>query len=181
MNASHPAWARAARVKLMAFDVDGVLTDGSLYYSDAGIETKVFNTRDGHGLRMLQKAGIQLAIITGRRARCVELRMQNLGIDLVYQGVSEKQACLRRLRAEQGIAPEDAGFMGDDVIDFKAMALCGFSAAPADAHDLILRQASLVSAKTGGRGAAREVCEFILAAQGKLDAEFSDYLLANGQ
>ena len=92
MNASHPAWARAARVKLMAFDVDGVLTDGSLYYSDAGIETKVFNTRDGHGLRMLQKAGITLAIITGRCARCVELRMQNLGIALVYQGVSDKQA-----------------------------------------------------------------------------------------
>lgn len=181
MRSLDPARAQAARIKLMAFDVDGVLTDGSLYISDEGTEIKVFNTRDGHGLRMLQQAGIRLAIVTGRRARCVEIRMQNLGIDLVYQGVSNKLECMRTLLAEQGLTPAEAGFMGDDVIDLQAMALCGFSAAPADAHRLVSEQASLIVPQAGGRGAVREVCEFILAAQGKLDACFSDYLLATGQ
>ena len=175
------ACAQAARIKLMAFDVDGVLTDGSLYVTDEGTEIKVFNTRDGHGLRMLQQAGIRLAIVTGRRARCVEVRMQNLGIELVYQGISNKLDCMRTLLAEQGLTPEEAGFMGDDVIDLQAMALCGFSAAPADAHALVAERASLVVGRPGGHGAVREVCEFILASQGKLDACFSDYLMATGQ
>ena len=171
----------AARVKLMAFDVDGVLTDGSIYLNDEGVETKVFNTRDGHGLRMLQKAGIRLAIVTGRRARCVELRMQNLGIELVFQGVANKLDCMQQMLAAQGLLPEEAGFMGDDVIDVQAMALCGLAVAPADAHDLVKRHADLIVAQPGGRGAVREVCEFILEAQGKLDDSFSGYLLANGQ
>ena len=181
MTTLEQARALAARIKLMAFDVDGVLTDGSLYISDEGIETKVFNTRDGHGLRMLQKAGIKLAIITGRRARCVELRMKDLGIELVFQGVANKIECMQTLLREQGLSPEEAGFMGDDVIDVQAMALCAFSAAPVDAHPLVKRHAALIVDKQGGRGAARDVCEFILEAQGKLDDSFSGYLLANGQ
>lgn len=181
MKVQDTARERASRIKLMVFDVDGVLTDASLYITDAGDEIKVFNTRDGHGMRMLQNAGIRLAIITGRRARCVEVRMQNLNIDLVYQGVSNKLDCLRTLLAEQGLTPDEAGFMGDDVIDLQAMALCGFSAAPEDAHRLVEKQALLVVDRPGGRGAAREVCEFILEAQGKLDESFSGYLLATGQ
>lgn len=181
MIISAEAQQRAGRLKLMAFDVDGVLTDSSLYYTDEGVEIKVFNTRDGHGMRMLQKAGIQLAVITGRKARCVEVRMENLGITLLHQGITDKRSCMQHMLDELGIAPDEAGFMGDDVIDLEVMKLCGFSAAPVDAHDLVLRHARLIADKPGGRGAVRQICEFILHTQGKLDAEFSAYLSASGQ
>ena len=119
-----------------------------------------------------------LAIITGRKARCVEHRMANLGIDLLYQGVNNKLATLHELLARLGLRAEEAGFMGDDIIDLQAMAACGFAAAPADSHPLALQQAGFVSSLTGGHGAVREVCEFILAAQGKLDAALAPYLPA---
>ncbi|MDR2451560.1 MAG: HAD family hydrolase [Candidatus Accumulibacter sp.] len=168
--------ALAGRLKLMIFDVDGVLTDGSLYFTDAGAEIKVFNARDGHGLRMLQAEGVTLAIITGRNAACVAWRMKNLGIEHVYQGVGDKPAAFRELLAQLGVKAEEAGFMGDDVIDLKVMAACGFSAAPADGHELNRQRADYVSRLPGGRGAAREVCEFILAAQGKLEAAIARHL-----
>ena len=173
--------ARANRLKLMVFDVDGVLSDGSLFYTDEGIEMKAFNGFDGHGLRMLQKAGITLAIITGRKARCVEFRMQNLGIDLLYQGIENKLETLQNLLSQLGISADEAGFMGDDVIDLQAMDACGFSAAPADSHELAKHYARVISSKNGGRGAVREVCEFILDAQGKLDAALAPYLPAPRQ
>ena len=169
---------RASQLKLMVFDVDGVMSDGGLFYSDEGVETKQFNCRDGLGLRLLQNSGLQIAIITGRKARCVEHRMANLGIDLLYQGVNNKLATLHELLARLGLRAHEAGFMGDDIIDLQAMAACGFSAAPADSHPLALRQAGFVSSLTGGHGAVREVCEFILAAQGKLDAALAPYLPA---
>ena len=175
------ARARASQLKLMAFDVDGVFTDNSLYYSDEGVEIKVFNARDGYGTHMLRKAGLQVAVITGRKARCVELRMENLGIKLLRQGVHHKLECMQQMLDELGIGIEQAGFMGDDLIDLELMQACGFSAAPGDAHDLVLRHARLVSDKPGGRGAIRQVCEFILIAQGKLDEEFSSYRMALGQ
>ena len=168
--------ARAARLKLMAFDVDGVLTDGSLYFTDAGTEIKSFNTRDGQGMRMLQDAGVTLAIITGRDAACVTWRMKNLGIEHVYQGIGHKLTTFHGLLAKLGLEAHEAGFMGDDVIDLQVMAACGFSAAPADCHELNRQRADYLASHPGGRGAVREVCEFILAAQGKLDAVLARYL-----
>jgi 3-deoxy-D-manno-octulosonate 8-phosphate phosphatase (KDO 8-P phosphatase) len=169
MKPNEECRARARHLKLMIFDVDGVLTDGSLYFTDAGDEIKVFNARDGHGLRMLQAEGVTLAIITGRNAACVAWRMKNLGIAHVFQGIGDKLACFRELLARLGVKPEEAGFMGDDVIDLHVMAACGFSATPADGHEINRQRADYCARHPGGRGAVREVCEFILAAQDKLD------------
>lgn len=176
MEPSVAAQAKAKRLKLMAFDVDGVLSDGSLFYTDDGIEIKAFNTLDGHGLKMLQQAGIVVAIITGRKARCVELRMQNLGIRHLYQAVEDKRATLETLLAEHGLDFAEAGYMGDDVVDLPIMNACGFSATPGDGHALVQKFAAFTTKRNGGRGAAREVCEFILAAQGKLDTALAPYL-----
>jgi 3-deoxy-D-manno-octulosonate 8-phosphate phosphatase (KDO 8-P phosphatase) len=167
---------RARRLKLMAFDVDGVLSEGSLFYTDEGIEMKAFNSLDGVGINMLQRMGITVAIITGRKARCVELRMQNLGIELLYQGISDKLGTLHELLDKLGLRPEEAGYMGDDIVDIRIMDACGFSAAPADAHDMAKDYARFVSSKIGGRGAVREVSEFILDAKGMLDEALAPYL-----
>ena len=170
--------ARASRIKLMVFDVDGVLTDGSLYFTDAGSEIKVFHARDGLGMHLLKNAGITLAIITGRNAECVNWRMKNLGIKHVYQGIGHKLSTFQKLLDDVGVAPDEAGFMGDDLIDLQVMAACGFSAAPADGHDLSRQYADYVTNKLGGHGAVREVCDFILAAQGKLNDAIAPYLPA---
>ena len=172
----HPASDRARRIKLMAFDVDGVLTDGALYYTDEGSELKAFSTLDGVGIKMLQGAGIGVAIITGRTSRCVEARMHNLGVDRVYQGVADKLAALQRLLAETGLAASEVGYMGDDIVDARIMDACGFSAAPADCNERVRPYARFVAGKNGGRGAVREVCEYLLAAQNKLDAALAVYL-----
>lgn len=180
MGVQSDAVAKARGIKLMAFDVDGVLTDGSLFYTDEGVEIKAFNTLDGHGLKMLQHAGIVVAIITGRRARCVELRAQNLGIRHLFQAVEDKRSTLAALLDELGLDFAQAGYMGDDTVDLPIMTACGFSATPADGHALVQRHALLTTSRGGGRGAAREACEFILDAQGKLDSENSRYLPAAG-
>ena len=176
MNTRPPALEQARRLKLMAFDVDGVLTDGSLFYTDEGIEIKAFNTLDGLGLKMLQQTGIVVAIITGRRARCVELRAQNLGIQHLFQAVDNKREVLAGLLAELGLGFAEAGYMGDDIVDLPIMNACAFSATPGDGHTLVQHYASLTTTRHGGHGAAREACEFILEAQGKLDAAFAPYL-----
>lgn len=176
MKTGENALGRAAALKLMAFDVDGVLTDGSLFYSDEGVEIKAFNTLDGLGLKMLQQAGIVVAIITGRRARCVELRAQNLGISHLFQGVENKRETMAALLADLGFSFAEAGYMGDDVVDLPIMSACGFSATPGDGHALVQQHAALIASRHGGRGAAREVCEFILDAQGKLAALLEPYL-----
>jgi 3-deoxy-D-manno-octulosonate 8-phosphate phosphatase (KDO 8-P phosphatase) len=180
-NSIDSAKAQARKLRLMAFDVDGVLTDGSLYFSDNGVEIKAFNTLDGHGLKMLQKAGITVAIITGRKAHCVELRAANLGINLLFQAVEDKRAVMASLLVELDISADQAGYMGDDVVDLPVMTFCGFSATPGDGHALVARYASLATVRGGGRGAVREVCEFILDAQGKLDAALAPYLPAQNQ
>lgn len=167
---------RARKLRLMAFDVDGVMTDGSIYYTDGGSELKAFNALDGAGLKMLEKAGVTVAIITGRQAACVEVRARNLGLDRLYQGVHDKAECLRGLLAELGLDADAAGYMGDDVMDLAAMSLCGFSAAPINAHEAVRQRAALVTKKAGGHGAVREVCDFILAAQGRLDDVISPWL-----
>lgn len=178
MAAGFPEEARlrATRVRLIGFDVDGVLTDGSLYYTDEGIEIKAFNTLDGHGLKMLQRAGVAVAIITGRRSRCVELRARNLAIDHLFQGVDDKLEVMTALAYDLGLGLADSGYMGDDVVDLPVMTACAFSAAPRDAHRLVREYACFTSTCAGGRGAVREVCELILDAQGRLSEALAAYL-----
>jgi 3-deoxy-D-manno-octulosonate 8-phosphate phosphatase (KDO 8-P phosphatase) len=176
MKSIEECLARASRLKLMIFDVDGVLTDCSLYFTDEGTEIKVFNARDGLGMTMLKTAGVTLAIITGRNAPCVTWRMKNLGVEHVYQGVRDKLAVFHELLAKLSVKACEAGFMGDDVIDLQVMDVCGFSATPADGYELNQQRADYRTSHPGGRGAVREVCEFILAAQGKLDDALARYL-----
>lgn len=170
------AMERARRVKLMAFDVDGVLTDGRLYFGSAGDEMKAFSSRDGHGMKMLQSSGVVLAIITGRSSLAVERRAQNLGIELLRQGVIDKRAALIEMTSALGIAPVEAGYMGDDVVDLQVLRTCGFAATVADSHALVLQHAHYVAREPAGLGAVREVCEFVLRAQGNLDALLKRYL-----
>lgn len=177
MHAS-PAHDRARRIRLMGFDVDGVMTDGTLWFSSQGDEMKGFNTLDGHGLKMLAGSGIILAIITGRRSRAVELRAQNLGIDLLLQGVEDKHAAMHGLLRQHSLNFADAGYMGDDVVDLPLLRACGFSASVPEGHALVRRHVDYVAGAPAGRGAVRDVCELILAAQGKLDAALAPYLAA---
>ena len=170
------ARAKASRIALMGFDVDGVMTDGSLYFTPNGEEIKVFNTLDGHGLKMLAQAGIEVAIISGRQSRALELRAQNLGIGLLFQAVDDKVAVMQALLEQRGLAFAQAGYMGDDVVDLPVMGACGFSATVADGHELVGQRADYVSRRSGGRGAVREVCEYILAAQAKLEGALAPYL-----
>ncbi len=162
--------ARARRVTLMIFDVDGVLTDGTLYLTDNGEEMKAFNILDGHGMKMLREAGITLAIITGRNARCVEIRARELGVTHLWQGANDKLIAFDEALARTGFTAEQTGYMGDDFPDLPLLARSGFAVAAAQSPEAVRRAAHYVSGAHGGRGAVREVCELILRAQGKLDA-----------
>jgi 3-deoxy-D-manno-octulosonate 8-phosphate phosphatase (KDO 8-P phosphatase) len=167
---------RASTIRLMAFDIDGVMTDGHLYFTPTGEELKAFHSRDGVGVKMLQSAGVQVAIVTGRTSRVVELRAQNLGISLVLQGIEDKRAALATLARELGLDLSRTGYMGDDVVDLKVMRACGFSASVPDGHSLARNAADYVTLAAAGAGAVREVCEFILRAQGRLDDALRPYL-----
>ncbi len=168
--------ARIKPLRLIAFDVDGVLTDGGLYLSDSGEEFKRFNTLDGHGLKMLKASGVELAIITGRTSKCVELRARNLGITRLHQGVEDKLAVMQALLAELKLAPEAAAFMGDDVVDLPVMRRVGLALSVPGAPQIVRDHAHYVSQRDAGHGAVREVCELILGAQGTLEAQLAPYL-----
>lgn len=159
---------RAKNIRLAIFDVDGVLTDGRLYYSDSGEALKAFHTLDGHGMKMLKASGVELAIITGRRARAVELRAAELGITLLYQGVDDKLAVFRELLAKLGLPPGAAAYMGDDVVDLPVMQACGLALTVPEAPALVKRHAHYVTVRPGGGGAAREACDLLMLAQGTL-------------
>ncbi len=167
---------RIKPLRLIAFDVDGVLTDGGLYLSDSGEEFKRFNTLDGHGLKMLKASGVELAIITGRTSKCVELRARNLGITRLYQGVEDKLAVMQSLLAELKLAAEAAAFMGDDVVDLPVMRRVGLALSVPNAPQIVRDHAHYVSQREAGHGAVREVCELILGAQGTLEAQLAPYL-----
>lgn len=167
---------RIKPLRLIAFDVDGVLTDGGLYLSDSGEEFKRFNSLDGHGLKMLKNSGIELAIITGRTSRCVELRAKNLGITRLYQGIEDKLAAMQSLLADLKLAPEQAAFMGDDVVDLPVLRRVGLALSVPAAPQIVRDHAHYVSQRDAGHGAVREVCELILGAQGNLDAQLAPYL-----
>ena len=167
---------RMQAVRLVAFDVDGILTDGGLYLTDSGEEFKRFNSLDGHGLKMLKASGVEIAIITGRTSRCVELRAKNLGITRLYQGVEDKWAAMQALLAELNLAPSDAAFMGDDVVDLPVMRRVGFSITVPNAPQIVRDHAHYLTQREGGHGAVRETCELIMSAQGTLDALLAPYL-----
>lgn len=167
---------KAAGVVLMGFDVDGVLTDGTLYFTSQGDEMKAFSSLDGHGLKMLQRAGIEVAIISGRSSRALELRAMNLGIEELHMGVEDKRALLDKLAARRGIELAQAGYMGDDVVDLPILRACGFSATVADGHHEVLARVDYVASTGGGRGAVREVCDLIIRAKGKWDQAMAEYL-----
>ncbi len=160
---------KARKIKLIVFDVDGVLTDGKLYLGENGNEYKAFNTRDGLGLVMLKNAGYHVAVITGRSSKIVSERMEALGINYLYQGQENKKEALMDILGKLGLSPEESAYLGDDLIDLPAMNRVGLSIAVNDAHPFVIKSAHAVTENRGGKGAAREVCEFILKAQGKLD------------
>lgn len=167
---------RARRLRLMAFDIDGVMTDGRLYFSPRGDEMKAFFTRDGLGLKLLAEAGLRLAIITGRDSPIVAQRAENLGIDLVLQGVEDKRSALAGLLARLGLSFDEAGYMGDDIVDVAVMAACGFAASVPDGHPEAHRVAHYVATAPAGGGAVREVCELILHAQDRWQTVAGKYL-----
>lgn len=167
---------RAAQIRLVIFDVDGVLTDGGLHFDEAGRENKVFHSRDGHGLKMLQGAGIELAVISGRRSAAVTHRMDGLGIRHVYQGHRDKLPPFFDLLQKTGIQPGEVAYVGDDVVDLPVMLQVGLAIAVADAHPLVKQHVHWQTPSPGGRGAARDVSELILEAQGKLEALWQAYL-----
>ena len=156
----------AAKIKLVIFDVDGVLTDGGLYFTDDGREIKKFNVKDGLGISILVKKGIEVAVITGRNSVIVADRMKSLGVNHVYQGRMNKLETYENLKMALHITDEEVAFVGDDVIDLPVMNRCALSAAVADAHDEVLAKARLVLSKNGGMGAARELCDLIMQAKG---------------
>jgi 3-deoxy-D-manno-octulosonate 8-phosphate phosphatase (KDO 8-P phosphatase) len=166
---------RARSVKLLLLDVDGVLTDGSIIYSPDGQESKTFSTRDGLGLRLVQKAGLLVGLITARSSEVVQRRAENLGISLVFQGAGRKLEIFRRILAEQGIAPEQTAYVGDDWLDLPVLLRAGLAVAVADAAPEVLEVAHYVTDLPGGHGAVREVCDLILEAQGKREALLAEY------
>lgn len=176
MDAPEEVVARAAGVRLVVFDVDGVLTDGRLLLGDNGVEYKAFHSRDGHGMKMLGRTGVELAIITGRRSKLVAERMASLGIVHVHQGHAAKLPVFEKLIRELRVDEGQVAYVGDDVVDLGIMARVGFAVAVANAHPLVLRQAHWHTPSDGGRGAAREVCDLIMHAQGTLDGVHRDYL-----
>jgi len=167
---------KAAQIKLLIFDVDGVLTDGSLFLGDDGQEYKAFHSQDGHGIKMLQKHGVRCAIITGRTSKVVEHRMRNLGIDLIYQGQHNKLEGFGQLLARTGLDPDQVAYMGDDVVDLPVMRKVGLAIAVSNAHPWVTRHAHWQTPRSGGRGAARDACELLMQARGVLQQELESYL-----
>jgi 3-deoxy-D-manno-octulosonate 8-phosphate phosphatase (KDO 8-P phosphatase) len=167
---------KAAKIELVIFDVDGVLTDGSLFYGDDGQEYKAFNSKDGHGMVMLRENGIKIGIITGRTSEVVRIRMESLGISQVYQGQRDKLPAYQQIKDELKLEDEQVAYVGDDVVDLPVMTKVGLAIAVADAHDLVCERAHWRTRNPGGRGAAREVCELLLRGRGAYDREMRRYL-----
>lgn len=166
----------ASRIKLVIFDVDGVLTNGQLLISSDGSETKSFHARDGHGMKMLMRNGVDIAIISGRSSPAVVLRMNDLGVSHVQQGIADKSKALDELMAKLNIEAAHIAYVGDDVIDLPVMRRIGLAIAVQNADSFVKKHAHWQTPAKGGYGAAREVCELILEAQGKLDSERKRYL-----
>ena len=168
-------------IKLLILDVDGVMTDGRIIMDNEGKEIKNFNVRDGHGLKLLQRYGIKVAILTGRESKVVEHRAKDLDIKDVYQKVFNKKDVFEKIMKNHKLSPDEAAFIGDDIVDIPVLRRVGFSVAVADAADVVKKSVDYVARNSGGRGAVREICEMILKAQGKWPEiaakyEFTEYI-----
>ena len=159
---------RTQNIRLVIFDVDGVLTDGSIIINDEGHETKAFHSRDGHGMKLLQYTGVEIGIITGRTSKVVEHRMSSLGINHVYQGQQVKLPAFESLIDQLGLTADQCAYVGDDIVDLAIMKRVGLAIAVQDAHAVVKTHAHWITPSAGGKGAAREVCELIMEGQGTL-------------
>ncbi len=168
---------KARQVRLLILDVDGVLTDGRLFFDDQGREYKCFHARDGHGIKLLRQSGVEVAVISGRNSNSVSLRMRNLGIEHVYQGHEDKIAAFREVLEKTGVAPEQAAHVGDDLLDLPIMRRVGFSVAVNDANFAVKQHADWCTDTAGGLGAVREVCDLIMQAQGSFPSVLQNYLV----
>jgi len=173
----HNVIEKAKKIRLAIFDVDGVLTDGTLYFTDSGEEIKAFNSRDGHGMKMLKASGVELAIITARESRSVKLRAENLNITLLYQGEKNKLKVFESLVTKLKLDMSSCAYVGDDLIDLPVMTRCGLSICVPSSPILVKKHAHYVTNSEGGQGAVREVCEMIMRSQGTLDAQLEKYLI----
>ncbi|MBT4838680.1 MAG: 3-deoxy-manno-octulosonate-8-phosphatase KdsC [Methylococcales bacterium] len=167
---------KASKIKMIIFDVDGVLTSGELFIGDDGQEYKAFNSLDGHGMKMLQNSGVEIAIITGRTSNVVKTRMKSLGITHLYEGQHDKRLGYKDLKEKVNLTDEEIAYVGDDVVDLPVMKYVGLSVAVNSAHPFVIKHADITVSKDGGRGAAREICELIMDAQGNLEKELISYL-----
>ncbi|MFV2057670.1 MAG: 3-deoxy-manno-octulosonate-8-phosphatase KdsC [Thiohalomonadales bacterium] len=168
--------ARAKKISLVIFDVDGVLTDGSLFFGDDGQEYKAFNSRDGHGMKMLQNSGVKIAIITGRTSKVVAHRMANLNIDIIFQGQADKKPAFEIIMKQQNLTADQIAYVGDDVVDLPVMIKVGLAVGVENSHELVKQYAHWIAPTPAGRGAARDVCELIMKAQGNYGTAMQAYL-----
>ena len=173
----HSVIEKAKSIRIVIFDVDGVLTDGTLYFTDSGEEIKAFNSRDGHGMKMLKASGVELAIITARESRSVKLRAEDLNITLLYQGEENKLKVFESLVTKLKLDMSSCAYVGDDLIDLPVMTRCGLSICVPSSPILVKKHAHYVTNSEGGQGAVREVCEMIMRSQGTLDAQLEKYLI----
>ena len=176
MKAQNDFDDKARQLKLLILDVDGVLTDGRLFFDDHNREYKFFHARDGHGIKLLRQSGVEVAVISGRKSDSVAQRMQSLGIEYIYQGQEDKTLAFEELISKLSIRPEQAAHMGDDVLDLPIMKRAGLAIAVQDAHFAVKDYADYCSQLPGGAGAVREVCDAIMRAQGTLNAVIEQYL-----
>jgi 3-deoxy-D-manno-octulosonate 8-phosphate phosphatase (KDO 8-P phosphatase) len=166
---------KLARLKLLLLDVDGVMTDGRIIYNADGVETKAFDVKDGHGLKLLQRAGFKIGIITGRQSEVTRVRAHELGIDLVIQGAKEKLPRYLEVIQRLALCDEEVAYMGDDLIDLPVLRRVGFSVTVADAIEEVKPHVHYVTERPGGRGAVREVCDFILRGSGRWEEVTARY------
>jgi len=169
---------RLAKIKLLLLDVDGVMTDGRIIYGSDGFEAKAFDVKDGHGIKLLQRAGIEVGIITGRSSDIVTRRAEELGIGYLYQGAKDKLRPYEEILSASGLVDEEIAYVGDDLVDLPILRRVGFSATVADAVDDVRERVDFVSQHSGGRGAVREICEVLLRATGAWQNVTSRYFSA---
>lgn len=167
---------KARQIALLIVDIDGVLTDGSLYFDNQGEEYKAFNSLDGHGIRMLLDHDIEVAVITGRQSRIVQHRMRDLGVTRIYQGSRDKLPAFEQLLADTGLQAEQIAYMGDDLPDLPVMRRVGLAVSVPNGHEFVRRHSDLVTQASGGHGAVRELCDFLLRAKSLLDDIQAAYL-----
>jgi len=159
--------AKLKKIKLLVLDIDGVMTDGRIIMDSEGRELKNFDVRDGHGIKMIQRYGIDVAILTGRQSKTVEHRAKDLQIEEVYQKAFNKKEVFEKILQKHNLSNEEVAFIGDDIVDIPVLKSVGFSVTVADAMDVVKKQVDYVTKNRGGRGAVREICDMILQAQGK--------------